>query len=291
MYIALEDSVPTLAKLANPKKIQGGRQPSVAEWLPAAAAFAKKPIFIDKEDPKSFPAFQRWLNGPPKDWKPTPWFPIPWNRDQMATFDRLPSLGFIHRPVFVKFEDEHGQPVKRRDQRQKILEAGWQQALQTLPESVRKKGPERIVGAFNNHVEQQLALEGMLMSYAAQGGPEIDTSNKAQFINTDRRIGNSGAATFYVQMAIGVMGSYINGGVSAAINMRDPLGASIVFISPPTEEKRKAQEHRDVFKHAVKPAIDPQNYMNPPVEALIDPEPPVTTPQESEPGRVNQGEI
>jgi hypothetical protein len=73
--------------------------------------------------------------------------------------------------------------------------------------------------------------------------------------------------------------------------MRDPLGASIVFISPPTEEKRKAQQHWDVFKHAVKPAIDPENYLNPPVESLINPEPPVTTPQESEPGRVHQAEI
>jgi len=50
-----------------------------------------------------------------KDWKPTPWFPVPWNREQTQAFDNLPSLGFIHRPVFVKFEDEHGKPVTRRD--------------------------------------------------------------------------------------------------------------------------------------------------------------------------------
>jgi hypothetical protein len=36
----------------------------------------------------------------------------------MRTFDNFPSLGFIHRPVFVKFEDEHGKPLTRRDTRQ-----------------------------------------------------------------------------------------------------------------------------------------------------------------------------
>lgn len=269
MYADLMDSVPTPEKLANPDKPNIGRKPTVAEWLSAAAAFAKNPVYNQNDAPKGFGGLKRWLNGPPKDWKPTPWFPIPWNREQMATFDRMPSLGFIHRPVFVRFEDEHGKPVTRRDQRQKILEAGWQQALQTLPDDVRAKGPARMIGAFGNHIEQQLALEGMLHSYAAQGGPEIGTSKTAQFINTDRRMGNTGAATFFVQMALGVMGSYINGGTSAAINMRDPSGASIVFISPPREEKRKAQEGRDVFKHQVGPSIDPENYKSPSVEALL----------------------
>ena len=113
-------------------------------------------------------------------------------------------------------------------------------------------------------------MEGMLHKYAAQGGPEIDTGKTAQFINTDRRLGNTGAATFFVQMALGVMGSYIKGGPSAAINLRDPAGASIVFISPPTEERRKAQEGRDVFKHQVKPAIDPDNYKPPTMSAVLE---------------------
>jgi len=68
----------------------------------------------------------------------------------MKAFDNLPSLGFVHRPVFVKFEDEDGHPVTRRDARQKLREAVWQQALQTLPDAERAKGPARIVAAFDN---------------------------------------------------------------------------------------------------------------------------------------------
>jgi hypothetical protein len=263
MYYDLQEKVPTPEKLANPEKHHRTRLPTVAEWLTAAAAFAKRPVFDKGKADISLAAFRRWLNDPPKDWKPTPWFPVPWNRNQMEAFDNLPSLGFIHRPVFVKFEDEHGQPVKRRETRQTILEAGWQQALQTLPASERAKGPARIIGAFGKQVEQQIAFEGTLHSYAAQGGPEIDTSKASQFINTDHRFGNTGASTFFVQMAVGVMGSYYEGGTSAAVNLRDPSGASIVFISPPSQERREAQKGRDLFKHQVQPAIDPENYKPP----------------------------
>lgn len=269
MYYQLSDDVPNPQKLAHPDEVNIGRHPSVAEWLQAAAGFAKNPVFDKKDGSPLLDAFKRWANHPPKDWKPTPWFPVPWNREQMKTFDNLPSLGFIHRPVFVKFEDEHGKPVTRRDARQKLLEAGWQQALQTLPDAERTKGPARIVAAFDNDVDHLVAMENMLHQYAAQGGPEIDSGKTAQFINTDRRLGNTGAATFFVQMALGVMGSYNEGGTSAAVNLRDPAGASIVFISPPTEERRKAQEGRDVFKHQVKPSIDPENYRAPKVSEVL----------------------
>jgi hypothetical protein len=269
MYFKLGREVPNPEKLAHPQKFNGGRQPTVAEWLQAAVAFAKNPVFEKKDGNPLLDSFKRWANHPPRDWKPTPWFPVPWNREQMQAFDNLPSLGFIHRPVFVKFEDEHGKPVTRRDARQKLLEAGWQQALQTLPDAERAKGPARIVAAFDNNVDHLVAMEGMLHQYAAQGGPEIDSGKTAQFINTDRRLGNTGAATFFVQMALGVMGSYIGGGTSAAVNLRDPTGASIVFISPPSEQRRKAQEGWDVFKHQVKPAIDPDNYKPPTVGAVL----------------------
>jgi hypothetical protein len=56
------------------------------------------------------------------------------------------------------------------------------------------------------------------------------------------------------------MGSVIEGGTSAAVNMRDPNGASIVFISPP-----KNRHAANPFRHQVAPAIDPENYKPPTV--------------------------
>lgn len=178
----------------------------------------------------------------------------------------MPTLGFIHRPVFVKMTDEHGKPLTRRDRRASTLLTGWQEALKTMPEAERAKGPARIIAATGNQQEQLLALESMLHSYAEHGGPEIDTGKLDQFINTDHRLGNTGANTLFMQMAIGVMGSYRAGGASAAINLRDPSEASIIFITPPSDEKRKSQQHPrggDVFKHIRSQQIDPANYAPP----------------------------
>ena len=245
-YLDLQKSVPR----PNDPDIAESRTVTAAEWLEFAAKFSKRPdirgtgqiSFLDRE----FNAKHR----PPLDWKPTPWFPIPWSKLQLQQFDSMATLGFIHRPVFVKTTDEHGKPLPRRDARQKALMEGLQEALRTLPETERAKGPARVIAATNNQTEQLVALEGMLHQYAAQGGPEIDSGKLDQFINVDRRLGNTGAATLFMQMAIGVMGSYRAGGPSLAVNLRDPHEATFIFISPPPEEKRKAQQESrgDVFR-------------------------------------------
>lgn len=270
MYYQLMES------LAKPDRELGSdfppipRQPTVAEWLTAAAAFAQRPD-IRGVGLHAFGQINPWENRPPRDWKPTPWFPIPWNREQMETLDRLPSFGFVHRPVFVKFADEEGKPVTRSDARQNIFNAGWRQALQTLPEAERGKGPARIVAGTGNQPEQLLMLESMLHDYAAQGGPEIDSGKSAQFINTDLRLGNTGAATWFMQMAIGVMGSYRDGGASAAINLRDRDEASIIFVTPPSDAKRRQQDaNGDIFRSRIIPAVDPANYAAPSVESILE---------------------
>ncbi|MES3022691.1 MAG: DUF2875 family protein [Pseudomonadota bacterium] len=240
------------------------RPPLVSEWLEASAAFAQRPDIRGTGTVSLLNNINPWAHRPPTNWKPTPWFPIPWNRRQLDTFDGLPTLGFIHRPTFVKFTDQEGKPLTRRDEREKALQAGWREALRALPDSERAKAPARIIAATGDNSDQLLALHSTLNAYAAAGGPEIDTAKSDQFIDTDKRLGNTGAATLFVQMAIGVMGSYRDGGISAAINLRNKDEASIVFISPAPADKRKTQTHpegiADVFAHKGTPAIDPANY-------------------------------
>lgn len=239
------------------------RPPLVSEWLEATAAFAQRPDIRGSGVAGMMGDLNPFAHHPPKEWKPTPWFPIPWNKNQLATFDRLPTLGFIHRPTFIPLVDEQGKPLTRRDAREKTLQAGWQAALQTLPETQRPKAPARVVVATGGDTDQMIALHGTLDAYAASGGPELDNGKSTQFIDTERRLGNTGAATLFMQMAIGVMGSYREGGISAAINLRNRDEASIVMISPPSDEKRQTQTHPnggDVFAHHGTPAIDPTNY-------------------------------
>jgi hypothetical protein len=85
MYYRLMATVPMPAELkAEWPNIT--RQPTVSEWLPAAAEFAKNPVF-DRPDSTLIDAYKRWANPPPKDWKPTPWFRF-----------RRPPLDGFHPP-------------------------------------------------------------------------------------------------------------------------------------------------------------------------------------------------
>jgi len=261
-YFDLMKSVP-LKKDASDSALSIGRQPLISEWLAEAVKFAERKDSRRTQQVSFLNPDFRAKHLPAYDWKPTPWFPIPWSKRQFSDFDRLPTMGFIHRPVFVNTSDKNGKPLQRRDQRRAALLAGFYDALNTLSESERANGPARIIAGTDNNTEQLVALEGVLHDYAAQGGPEIDSGRLDQFINTDRRLGNTGAATLFMQMAIGVIGSYRAGGVSAAINLRDPHEASIIFISPPSPEKLHEQSNRDVFLHRNSLDIDPANYAPP----------------------------
>ncbi|WP_193317014.1 DUF2875 family protein [Janthinobacterium sp. FT14W] len=265
LYLAYDElmrAVPHPDKKEDPRAFTQ-RQPSIAEWLPVAAQFAQRPDIRGTGSFSMLDRLQHKTYHPPKEWQPTPWFPVPFNKEQLAQLDRLPTFGFIHRPTFVRMTDEHGKPLTRRDQREHALQAGWQQALRSLPESERATAPARLVAATGGKQAQLIALHKTLLKHAEDGGTELDSGKPQQWIYMDQRLGNTGAATLFVQMAIGVMGSYRDGGASAVVNLRNPDEATIVLISPPSDEKRRTQQHPhggDVLRHYVTPAIDPANY-------------------------------
>ena len=268
-YLALKKKVPS----PPPSRYDIGshidRVPTGSEWLSDLEIFSRQ--FSVQKSSESHLSIAELFRGGRRprispQWKPIPWFPVPWNSEQLEQFDALPTLGFLHRPVFVRFADSDGQPLKQTDERQAALQAGWQSALETLPDSQRRAGPSRVIVATGGNSSQLIEFHRLLHHLAENGGRKFDPDKPTELINTDHRLGNTGAATFFMQAAIGVLGSYRDGGVSAAVNLRDPSEASIVFISPPSEEKRKSQHHvigGDIFRNATTPAIDPKNYEEP----------------------------
>ena len=234
------------------------RWPTVPEWLAETARFAKRP---DVLGPESVSLLHRGddVVHVPKGYKPTPWFPIPWNKYQLEVFDRLPTLGYLHRPTYIPLTDADGKPLTRRADRTAALVKGWQDALLTLPEAQRKTALKRVISSTGDNTDKLVELTALIDAQAEAGGPELHLDKPNEWINTDARLGNTGSASWFMNMALGVMGSYIDGGVSAAINLRNDREASLIFISPPPPEKIKAQGTA-IFKNQVTPAIDPANY-------------------------------
>jgi hypothetical protein len=265
-YLALEKKVPTPPE-KDPSSYHYGRQPTGDEWLADLPVFAKQ--FDPSESGKAGFKLADVMSNKPRlsrHWKSTPWFPVPWNTEQLEQFDMLPTLGFLHRPVFVKMTDENGNRLKHAADREARLHEAWKHALDTLPAAQRTTGPARVIVATGGKTSQLLDFHSLLRKVVDEGGPKFDPAEPNKFIDIDRRLGNTGAATFFMQTAIGILGSYREGGISAAFNLRDPGEASIIFISPPSDEKRKNQQHPiggDMFQNATIPLVDPTNYEEP----------------------------
>ena len=237
------------------------RWPTVPEWLAETARFAKRPDVLGPQSVSLLHPGDDVVHVP-KGYTPTPWFPIPWNQYQLEVFDRLPTLGYLHRPTYIPLTDADGKPLTRQSERSAALLAGWQDALLTLPEAERKTALKRLISSTGDNPDRLIELTRLVNAQAEAGGPELRLDKPSEWINLEPRLGNTGSASWFMGMAIGVMGSNIDGGVSAAINLRNDREASLIFISPPPPDKRQRQG-AGVFRNQTTPPIDPANYAQP----------------------------
>ncbi|MFM0742229.1 DUF2875 family protein [Paraburkholderia xenovorans] len=176
-------------------------------------------------------------NKGPGDFKPSPYLPVRWTDWQVKEFDDSPLLGYLHRPVNIRLTDEHGKPLKRADQ-VKALQAGWQQAIATLPDGEK---PARVFYDTTSDREWVIPLTQALHGNA-QG---IELDNVKEGYDIGRRVGNTGVSSALVQIGLATVAGYENGGASATINLASNGTAGIVMVSPPNATSKAANvQHR-----------------------------------------------
>ncbi|NTZ06895.1 type VI lipase adapter Tla3 domain-containing protein [Burkholderia metallica] len=169
----------------------------------------------------------------PEGFKPNPWVPVPWTNWQLKEYDDWPVLAYLHRPVRIDLSDGHGEPLKKGERIEKI-KTGWRDALQTVtPENQ----PSRMfydTGASSSQLP--------LLVQALHDNPQhIDLDDAKDAFDMQRRIGgDTGTSSTWVQLALALMMNYQDGKTSALVNLRDPLHATIVMLSPPDAASRQA---------------------------------------------------
>lgn len=171
-------------------------------------------------------------NKGPGDFKPSPFLPVRWANWQVDEFDEAPRLGYLHRPVEVKLTDEHGKPLKRADQAERLQE-GWKRAMATLPEGVK---PARVF--YDTTLDRTWAIP--LTQALRDDG--LDLGNVEEGYDIGRRIGNTGVSSTLVQLCLATVAGYEQGGASATVNLIDGKSASIVMVSPPDAASKAANQ-------------------------------------------------
>lgn len=172
-------------------------------------------------------------NKGPGEFKPTPWLPVRWARHQVKEFDDAPHLGHLHRPIKVRLRDADGKPLKPALQALAMIE-GWKQALATLPEG---HTPARVFYDSHDGTEVTVALNNALHALNTDG-QGLDLGNVDEGYDIGRRIANVGLTSPLVQIGLGAVASYHEGGVSAVVYAGDDGSVSIQMVRPPSEEEK-----------------------------------------------------
>ncbi|MGH8052596.1 MAG: type VI lipase adapter Tla3 domain-containing protein [Stenotrophomonas sp.] len=190
-------------------------------------------------------------NRGPGEFKPTPWLPIRWAKHQVEEFDRAPHLGHLHRPIKVMLRDAEGKPLKPALQTQAMLE-GWQRALATLPEG---SVPSRVFYDSHDGTALNVALNNALHALNTDGHG-LELGNVDEGYDIGRRIANVGVTSPLVQIGLGAVASYHEGGVSAVVYAGDDGSATIQMVRPPSAEDKAKNNppgvNLDPFKRRVR---------------------------------------
>ncbi len=165
-------------------------------------------------------------NKGPGEFTPTPYIPVRWTTWQLKQFDDAPLLGYLHRPVDVKLTDDHGQALKTTAQ-VIAMKAGWEQAMATLADD---QEPKRV---FYDTTGDPLSVIPLNQALAQIGPSAPSLSEIKEGYDIGARIGNTGVSSPLVQIGLGLIASYQDGGASATVNQRPNGTASIIMVSPP----------------------------------------------------------
>ncbi|NHZ41760.1 type VI lipase adapter Tla3 domain-containing protein [Massilia aquatica] len=184
--------------------------------------------------------FTGWKQTPPTPFVPTPYMATPWTPFQIDQFDHLEHLGTVYRPQIVSWLDAAGQPLPASEKAAR-MESALRDALAPLG----GKPPARIFFDDNAGAARFAPLAQGLRAIA----PGFDLRDPERGYDLARILGNTGAASAFIGVALASMAGRQSGGATLVVNLRRMDGASVLLVVPPTAEqiKRDAAIKRPYF--------------------------------------------
>lgn len=157
---------------------------------------------------------------------PTSWMPKAWSKSLMSNVSGLVVLGQLHRPQPVSFLGSNG--ILGPGSQASAFAEGWQ----TLQES--RTNEEPLTHLLYNHgaVEQGRRLAPLNRTLATFE-PDWDVID--QGINLHRHLGNTGVNAPFLGLALGVIASFREGGLSVSVDLGQDDHADLLMITEPAE--------------------------------------------------------
>ncbi|AVJ31216.1 hypothetical protein CLM73_24725 [Achromobacter spanius] len=208
-------------------------RPERLNWLRAYAPYTKPNARNDID-----PAFTGWKRQPPKAFRPTPSFPEPITEQGFKQWDRLRVLAQLHRPVEVSLmeDDQTGKPLEDQA-RHAALASAWLRATMGIIDA-----PARV---FYDTGSPTGGLADLAPALAAAQST-LDPLDSLQSYDLTQRLGDTGASSPFVGIALATMGSYLNADTSVVMPLRQRGKATVIAITSTTPGQKPEIDPFDV---------------------------------------------
>ena len=185
---------------------------------------------------RNWSEFTGWKKPPAQPFVPTPFQAVPWTPFQIDQYDHLEHLGTLYRPQVVSYLDRDGKPVKAAERALRMTDA-LRAALAPLNGNL----PTRIIYDYGSVWNDSRGPARFLP--LVQGVHAIDDTfdllDAKRGYDLARILGDTGAGSPFVGVALASMAGRQSGGATLVANLRRNDGATLLLVTPPSAEQIK----------------------------------------------------
>ncbi|HHX1604477.1 TPA: type VI lipase adapter Tla3 domain-containing protein [Pseudomonas aeruginosa] len=230
-------------------------RPERMEWLRFFAPYTKV------NGVPLYPGFAGWERQPPVAFQPSPFIPQPWTRRGMEQWDALKVLAWVQRPVSVSLQHpDNGKRLKQQALTARLAE-GWRQAIDAI-----QPPPARL---FYDGGPHTTPLAELAPALHAANSP-LDLLESKESYDLTQRLGDTGAASPFVGLALATMASYLNGDTSVVMPLRRQDRATYIIVVTPDKPGEKPATNP--FDVDIAPAFSSSNEPSEPMRKLFEAE-------------------
>lgn len=180
------------------------------------------------------PAFTGWLRQPRNPFQPTPSFPTPITARGMQQWDQMKVLAKLHRPVEVSLlQDAEPKKPLKGEARHNALAGAWQAATAGIAAA-----PARV---FFDTGRPNGGLINLAPALTAARST-LDPLDSTQSYDLTQRLGDTGASSPFVGIALATMASYLNADTSVVMPLRREDRATVITITSATPGQKPAND-------------------------------------------------
>lgn len=202
-------------------------RPERVNWLRGFVKYTKAPT-----GRSIYPGFTFWDREPPMPFRPSPFIPTPWTALGFKQWDAMKTLAVLHRPVTVSLDNPAKPGTRLKNEALgTALAEGWKKAIEGItppPARLFYDGGQRPVTP---------PLAELMPALKIAGSP-LDLLESKESYDLTQRLGDTGAASPFVGIALAAMATYLNADTSVVVPLRRADQATLITLTSATPGKK-----------------------------------------------------